>query len=147
VKVEEDVTSSECTIEEKVAQPDWGASRQGLPMVSYAFAAATSKEASTQLIDSSRETDICARRASITAWSTMTQQSSISRRVRSTSMINRRLKVWEDAVRLQTLKEVRYGGYNLSLWIADAPSYGVTSLIPAFRHFDAVHVLKCAYFT
>ena len=76
MKVEEDATLSKCTIEEKIAQPDWGASRLGLPMASYAFAAATSKEASTQLIDSSHETDICARRASITAWSTLMRQSS-----------------------------------------------------------------------
>ena len=60
MKVEEDATLSECTIEEKIAQLDWGASRLGLPMASYAFAATTLKEVSTQFIDSSHETDICA---------------------------------------------------------------------------------------
>jgi hypothetical protein len=32
-----------------------------------------------------------------------------------------------------------------TLWEAHAPNYGVTSLILAFRHLDAVHVLKCQH--
>ena len=32
---------------------------------------------------------------------------------------------------------------QVTLWEAHAPKYGVTSLVPGFRHFDAVHVLKC----
>ena len=41
-------------------------------------------------------------------------------------------------------KEVEFEeGKGTALWEAHAPKYGVTSLIPGFRHFDAVHVLKC----